>query len=258
MLLAATGMRATEALSIRIKDLDLKSNPAKVFVRGEYTKTKTDRTVFLTEEISQQLTSWLNYKYRTRRVCHKDEQTDEIITEYRTPDREESDLVFALYQSKGAPDPQNLYFEIAKFFGKTLDSMGKGDREDGNNERRREITLHSFRRFVKTTISDLGYSDYSEWFIGHSGSTYWRKKESEKAELFRKIEPYLTFLNIHQLERQGADIQSKVQELEVLNSSLRERDKVKDDAIAHLSDQLLAISTRLQELELKQQTVIST
>jgi hypothetical protein len=38
-----------------------------------------------------------------------------------------------------------------------------------------------------------------------------------------------------------AYIQSKVQELEDLNSSLRERDKVKDDAIAHLSDQLLAI-----------------
>jgi hypothetical protein len=83
-------------------------------------------------------------------------------------------------------------------------------------------------------------------------------KRNEKAELFGKIEPYLTFLNIHQLERQGADIQSKVQELEDLNSSLRERDKVKDDAIAHLSDQLLAISTRLQELERKQQAVIST
>ena len=31
---------------------------------------------------------------------------------------------------------------------------------------------------VKTTISGLGYSDFSEWFIGHSGSTYWSKKES--------------------------------------------------------------------------------
>jgi hypothetical protein len=84
------------------------------------------------------------------------------------------------------------------------------------------------------------------------------QKESEKAELFRKIEPYLKFLNIHQLERQGADIQSKVQELEDLNSSLRERDEVKGDAIVHLSDQLLAISTRLQELELKQQTTMLT
>jgi hypothetical protein len=120
------------------------------------------------------------------------------------------------------------------------------------NENRRQITLHSFRRFVKSTISDLGYSDFSEYFIGHSGSTYWRKKDSEKEEIFRKVEPYLKFLNIYQLERQGTDIQSKVQELEDLNASLRDRDKIKDDAIAHLSDQLLAISARLQEVERKQ------
>ena len=85
------------------------------------------------------------------------------------------------------------------------------------------------------------------------GSAYWRKKESKKAKLFKKIEPYLTFLNIHQLERQGADIQSKVEELEELNQSLRNSDKIKDDAIAQLSDQLMAISTRLQELERRQQ-----
>jgi integrase len=57
LLLAATGMRATEALSIRIKDLDLKSSPAKLFVRGEYTKTRTDRIVFLTKEVTHQLNS---------------------------------------------------------------------------------------------------------------------------------------------------------------------------------------------------------
>jgi integrase len=86
MLLAATGMRATEALSIRIKDLDLKSSPAKLSVRGEYTKTRTDRTIFLTQEMVQQLTSWLTYKYRTRRVCYKDDQSGKTITEVRTPE----------------------------------------------------------------------------------------------------------------------------------------------------------------------------
>ena len=33
---------------------------------------------------------------------------------------------------------------------------------------------------------------------------------------------------------------------------MRDRDKMKDDAIAHLSDQLIAITTRLQELERRQ------
>jgi TolA-binding protein len=60
------------------------------------------------------------------------------------------------------------------------------------------------------------------------------------------------FLNVHQLERQGADIQSKVEELEDLNQSLRNRDKMKDDAIAHLSDQIVAITTRLQEVGRRQ------
>ena len=95
---------------------------------------------------------------------------------------------------------------------------------------------------------------FSEWFIRHYGSTYWTKKDLEKVEIFRKVEPYLTFLNIVQLERQGADIQSKVGELEELNDeSLRNRDKIKDDAIAQLSDQLMALSTRMQEIERKQQ-----
>jgi integrase len=236
MFLAAGGFRAVEALSIRNKDLDLESRPARVFVRGEYTKTKADRIVFLTEEAAQQLRSWLSYKYRRRRVCYKGENNVEqnnskIISEYRIPEQEGNHLIFAVYQNTRMPNPDGIYDDIAKSFAKTLDIMGKGEREDGN-EGRRQITLHSFRRFVKTTISDLGYSDYSEYFIGYSGSTYWQKKESEKAELFRKIEPYLTFLNIHELERHGADIQSKIDELEELNQSLRRHDKMKDDAIA--------------------------
>jgi integrase len=87
--------------------LDLDSKPAHVFVRGEYTKTRADRIVFLTDEVTQQLKSWLSYKYRKRRVCHnKDGST---ITEYRTPPKEETDLVFAVYQTKRMPNPDGIY-----------------------------------------------------------------------------------------------------------------------------------------------------
>ena len=47
------------------------------------------------------------------------------------------------------------------------------------------------------------------WYRRKHGTiclTFWSKKDSENAEIFRKIEPYLTFLNIHHLEEQGADI----------------------------------------------------
>jgi len=47
-------------------------------------------------------------------------------------------------------------------------------------------------------------------------------------------------------------MQSKVEELEQLNQTMMNRDKLKDDAIAHLSDQLIAITARLDSIEKRQ------
>jgi integrase len=123
MLLAGSGLRAVEALSIRVKDLNLQSRPAKISVRGDYTKTKTDRYVFLTEEAVNQLQQWLDYKYRTRRICHKDSHTGKTISEYITPERNDNDLVFAVYQDRNHANPNVLYFDFAESFGKTLDRI---------------------------------------------------------------------------------------------------------------------------------------
>jgi hypothetical protein len=203
----------------------------------------------LTKEVKEQLKIWLDYKYRKRRICYKNKETGESINGYRNPEKNQNEFIFSLYQTDNhKPNPEILYGNLASIFAKTLDRIGMGSREDGN-ENRRQITLHSFRRFVKSTISDLGFSDYSEWFIGHSGSTYWRKKENEKAEIFLKIEPYLTFLNIQQLNRQGADLETKIEELQDINQILREKDKMKEDVIANLSDKLIMLSERLDIIE---------
>ena len=69
MLLAATGMRATEALALRHKDLDFdednsnrNNRQAFVRIRGEFTKTRTDRYVFLTRELVEQCKAWTDFK----------------------------------------------------------------------------------------------------------------------------------------------------------------------------------------------------
>jgi integrase len=214
MFLAATGCRASEATSIRIIDLDLASMPAKVLIRGECTKTKVERSVFLTAELAVQLKNWLDYKYRTRRICHKDQQKSYTITNYYTPERKDSDLIFSARGNSSEKVPsrsRSLYTILRQSFAKTLDRINRGAREDITN-RRRKITLHSFRRFVKSTISDLGYSDFSEFFIGHTGSTYYRKSFNETVELFKKIEAYLTFLDYTELEARGADVVTKLDE----------------------------------------------
>jgi integrase len=265
MFLASTGMRAVEALSIRLKDLDIESSSGhtpKVTIKGEYTKTKVDRYVFLTREMAEQFAKWLDFKYRTRRICYKDEITGKMIDEYRTPDKTQNDLVFSIRNYKISINshkknnnrstrskPQNNYYGMVALFDKTIDRIGMGSREESNNENkrgreRRKITLHSFRRFVKTAISDLGYADYSEWFIGHAGSVYWKKKDSEKAEVFKKIEPYLTFLNITQLNRQGADLETKIEELQDLNHLLRNKQNEKEDQIKKLEESVAFLADK--------------
>jgi integrase len=245
MFLAATGCRAVEAISIRLCDLDLDSNPANVFIRGEYTKTKVDRHVFLTQEIVSQLKSWLNYKYRRRRVSSRDTQANKSVTEYRTPMRDPNDLIFSVYQTDRNPKPSNIYYDLCFQFERTLDRMGKGEFED-YNRRRRKITFHSFRRWVLSTISDLGYSDYASWFIGHAGSTYYRKTLKEKEGIFRKIEPSLTYLDFPSLERKGADVQSKIDTLERENQALRQNNTMVSDSVQSLSDR---VSQLMQEIE---------
>ena len=258
MLLAATGMRAVEALSIRIKDIDFESGPAQVFLRGEFTKTRAERTVVLTDEVAKHLTTWIDYKYRARRVSYYDKAKVKSITEIRTPQKNKHDLLFAVYQSTSSPNPNNIYVDLRTGFSNTLDRIGKGAKEEFDNNThsdkryrgRRRITLHSFRRYVKSTISDLGYGDFSEYDIRHSSvSTYYRKTDKEKIELFRKIEPHLTFLDYPTLERKGADIQSKLDVLDMENNMLRQRDATNSDALATLSDQVMKLMVEVQELK---------
>ncbi len=107
MLFAATGMRAVEALNICVKDIDFENKPTIIYIRGENTKTKRDRIIFLTDEVTNQLNTWLKYKHRTRRICYQNKNDDEnntkkTITEYRTPSLKKTDKVFTAYQSDQA------------------------------------------------------------------------------------------------------------------------------------------------------------
>ncbi|MGA9841437.1 MAG: hypothetical protein WBP64_13975 [Nitrososphaeraceae archaeon] len=50
-------------------------------------------------------------------------------------------------------------------------------------------------------------------------------------------------------------LQTKAEELDHLNQSMKDRDKMKDEAITQLSDQLVAVIGRLHELERRKITV---
>ena len=162
LILVSGGMRAVEGLAIRLKDIDFSVNPTKIHIRKEYTKTKVARDIYISDEATQYLKHWIDWKYNNKERP-------------RTPSSE--DLVFTLH--KGT-NPNVIYIKICNEFQKLLAIAGLDERKENGIHKRRKITLHSFRRFVKTVISDQTNQDYSEWFLGHNKSCYYTKNQKKE------------------------------------------------------------------------------
>lgn len=200
LVLASGGFRAVEALAIRLGDIDFTSSPTKIHVRKEFSKTRVSRDVYISDEATKYLKDWIDWKYRDK---------DNKWTKSAKPD----DLVFSVYTVKGVPNPCHLYVKIVSEFEKLLAIARMDERKEDGLGRRRKITLHSLRRFVKTVISDQVGQDYSEWFLGHAKSPYYTKKEVDRREIYAtKCMKYLTFLDYTTLEARGKGIEAKLRE----------------------------------------------
>src|SRR5919198_667086 len=237
LVLASGGMRASEALAIREIDIDFgpsltdKNEPAKVKIRKEYSKTRTERRIFISNEAARYLHEWIEWKYRDR--------TAERKYALKNRARSENDLIFS---TVNATDPYGIYFKMSVEFQKALEAAGLASRKEDGVYRRRKVTFHSFRRFVKTTIANqTRNSDYSEWFLGHKKSPYYTNKPEELKRIYKEdCMKYLTFLDYPTLEATGRSFEAQL--------------KQKDKQIEELQRQIKELSANTFEIQkLKQQ-----
>ncbi len=236
LVLASGGLRSVEALAIRLKDVNFSVSPTRIHIRKEYVKTKTSRDIYISDEATQYLKQWIEWKYRDK-------------GDNRTKTPKPDDLVFSTYTVKSEANPNYLYIKVMVEYEKLLTVAKMDERKEGMQ--RRKITLHSLRRFVKTAISNQINQDYSEWFLGHSKSPYYTVKEPERREIYAtKCMKYLTFLDYTTLEATGKNIEAKLSEREKEIQMLRQRDQMKDDALTQLSDRLEEVMEKVQRLEI--------
>jgi integrase len=190
LILASSGLRANEALSLRIRDLDFSISPTRVHIRAETTKTNQANDIYISDEASKELKMFMD-----------------------SNDRKSSyDLILSIEKET---EPISMYKTLHLHFIRLLEKVGMNTRRD--DDQRRQISFHSFRAFVKTTISNQGYGDFSEWMLGHRGSMasrYYRVKELERREIYKKCMKYLTFLDYATVESVGRDFESKLEEQE--------------------------------------------
>ena len=218
LFLASGGMRAIEGLATRLRDIDFSIKPTKIHIRKEYAKTRIARDIYISDEATHYLKQWLEWKYGK---CSDNSSNNK--DKAKTSDSE--DLIFSVYTTKnGKANPKHIYIKIIDEFAKLLSVAGLNERKDDGRSRRRKITLHSLRRFAKTVISDQTNQDYSEWFLGHSKSPYYTKKEIERRQLYAtKCVKYLTFLDYATFEVAEKNLESKLQEKDIEIQAIREK-----------------------------------
>ena len=156
------------------------------------------------------------------------------------------DIVFTI--KKQPIRPGGVYVKIFVEFNRILRTVGLEERKDGM--KRRKVTLHSFRRFVYTTISDQLGKNYAENWLGHATSEYHVKKEDQKRELYAtKCMKYLTFLDFEQLESTGKNIELRLEEKDRELAYLRDKDRIKEETLNSMADQLVKLTYEVQELK---------
>jgi integrase len=215
MIYAAMGPRKTQACAIRNSDVDLEKET--ITFRKEYAKMRAEYTRQMTRELAEQIRIWNRWKYRERPWVRIGPERKAV-----KPEPQPDELLLATWDHKHEPTPKGIADSIYDEMKELADRV-EMRRKNG----RRVITFHRLRAFAKSTISDLGYGDFSEWFIGHKHSTYYRKSDKERLELFRKIEPYLTFLDPSAMEKHRQDMQAQMDEMRHEIELLKKRDEAK-------------------------------
>jgi integrase len=168
LVLISSGLRAMEAAALRLMDLDFMTNPTKIHVRKEFSKTRRPRDVYISQEATNHLRKLL---------------------EFRKNEMQPDTLVFSI--QKRSKSAETIYFKMLHQFEKLQTVANKDARKE--NSRRRKITLHSFRRTCFSVINEQTNSEFANWFLGHNHSVYWTHTEKERREIYRtKCMPFLT------------------------------------------------------------------
>jgi site-specific recombinase XerD len=205
LMLASSGIRSIEALSLRSSDIDFSDVPTTIHIRPQISKTKQENYIYISNEASKHLKQFIDSKYSQ-------------VDEYK---KYPNHLIFSKEIDNKSIDPINIYRMLHRHFVELLAKVEKDKRRDGHQ--RREITFHLLRTYVYTTISNTGDTQYAEWMLSHSGSTYWKNKEIVRRNKYLDVMPSLTFLDYPTVEAVGRDFVSKLKERDQQVEQLRDK-----------------------------------
>ena len=220
--LASSGMRIGEALKLTIEDLDLTSEPPRINIRGEYTKTGNPRVAFISSEAKEALQEWLKIR--------------------------ENELQTAVKRSrygKKAEDKRIWPFEANTAYyiwRNAIAKSGFAKRFQYNNSVERfTVHPHVLRKFFRTRMATVTPVDVVEALMGHEGyltEVYRRYSLEDLAKFYKQGEHTLLVFVGEEVSRLRAEIEERNRQLQTLINGLATENMELKTQVKHLTDKL--------------------
>lgn len=215
--LASSGMRIGETLKLHVEDLDLSQSPAKVKIKGAYTKTGNWRYAFISGEAKDLVEEWLHHRSEYIRTSAK--------RSWRHKKDPQDKRLF--------PWEETSAYEM--WYG-ALQKAGLLERDPSS----KHVTMHPhvLRKFFRTRMGAVIPVDVVEALMGHEGyltEVYRRYAVGDLAEFYRKGE--------HALK-----IFAGGEDLSKLKKELAEKDMQLQGLIAQLARKDMELDARLSDL----------
>lgn len=223
LVLASSGMRIGEALKLKVEDLDLTSDPARINVNGEYTKTGNPRVAFMSCEAKESLEEWLKIR-------------NEALN---------SAIGRSAKYGKKAEDKRIWPFEAntAYFIWRNaIAKSGFAKRFQYNNSVERfTVHPHVLRKFFRTRMATVVPVDVVEALMGHEGyltEVYRRYSVEDLAKFYKQGEHTLWVFAGEEVSRLRAEVEERNRQLQqVINGLVSENMQLKEQ-IQKLKEEL--------------------
>ena len=232
LVLASSGMRIGEALSLYISDVDLSTSPCKVSLPGRVVKSGSPRKSFISGEARIEVSQWL--QVREKYILSSQRRNAGLVAAGLSIPRPANDQRLFPFSVRNA---QEMWVNA-------LTAAGQLTRDPDTHRLTR--SYHGLRKFFLSQSKLIIPAEIPETLAGHSrylSDAYRRYTDQELADYYRQAEAQLTIL--------------APPELRELTGEFRQKMEAHSEILQDLVAENLTLKKRLESIEELQAQVAS-
>ena len=223
LLALSSGLRVGEVTGLTLTDIEFNSEPVKINVRAETSKSGEDRETYISKEASDALQDYLQ-RFFDWREDSANKKIQQLRIFGRTNKIKKGDSFRLPTPQEQLSDSINLQKALIRAIRKVpeLNKLGRNGR--------RVIHFHAFREYFYTAVSNATGSNYAHALMGHHEymDTYYTLSKKEQVRLYKNAEPSLTISDYTKIEKNLETMQTKqidiLEKYETFERYLRQKD----------------------------------